>query len=281
MRLRLDAGVRPVTAPTPVTDHTRPVTLFLPARNEAPRVGAVLARCPQRVAGHPVRRVVVDDASSDDTAAVAARAGAHVIRFGSHRGLGAAVRVGIADAVAHDSAAVAFCDADGEYAPEELEALVTPLLRGTADYVVGSRFLRSDRDMRVHRELGNRALTTALRYVARTAVSDGQSGYRALSPRAAALAEIAHDYNYAQVLTLDLVRKGMRYAEVPISYAFRSSGRSYIRLGRYLRNVVPATLSVVNSAGSAEASGATPAAAGGAPAQPHSLGHGLGEGLVG
>jgi len=68
----------------------------------------------------------------------------------------------------------------------------------------------------------------------------GRSGYRALSPAAAAHAEIIHDFNYAQVLTLDLVAKGYRYAEVPITYRFRQHGRSFVRLGPYLRRVMPA-----------------------------------------
>ena len=61
-----------------------------------------------------------------------------------------------------------------------------------------------------------------------------------MSPAAAAAAEIVHDYNYAQVLTLDLLAKGFVYAEVPIAYSFRTSGRSFVRLGHYLRRVVPA-----------------------------------------
>ncbi len=72
----------------------------------------------------------------------------------------------------------------------------------------------------------------------RTAISDGQSGYRALSRRAAAEATIVHDYNYAQVLTLDLLAKGFVYGEVPVTYRFRRSGRSFIRLPTYLRHVV-------------------------------------------
>ena len=83
-------------------------------------------------------------------------------------------------------------------------------------------------------------LTVALSVVARRWITDGQSGYRALSADAARSAEIAHDYNYAQVLTLDLLAKGYRYAEVPISYHFRTHGRSFVRLGPYLRHVVPA-----------------------------------------
>jgi hypothetical protein len=50
---------------------------------------------------------------------------------------------------------------------------------------------------------------------------------------------VAHDYNYAQVLTLDLVAKGFRYTEVPISYQFRTEGRSFVRLLPYLAHVGP------------------------------------------
>jgi glycosyltransferase involved in cell wall biosynthesis len=141
--------------------------------------------------------------------------------------------------VARGAAVVAFSDADGEYAPEDLAAMAAPILEGRADYVVGSRFTGRER-MLAHRRLGNRVLTAALRWVARAPITDGQSGYRALSRDAAERAEIIHDFNYAQVLTLDLLAKGFRYAEVPISYGFREHGRSFVRLVPYLRAVVPA-----------------------------------------
>jgi hypothetical protein len=79
-------------------------------------------------------------------------------------------------------------------------------------------------------------------------LTDGQSGYRAFSPRAAAEAEVVHDYNYAQVLTLDLLGKGFVYAEVPITYAFRECGTSFVRLDRYLRKVLPAVHRELNRA---------------------------------
>jgi hypothetical protein len=97
-----------------------------------------------------------------------------------------------------------------------------------------------------HRRLGNVVLTLMLRFIARRPVSDGQSGYRAFSREAAADAEIVHDFNYAQVLTLDLIAKGYRYAEMPITYGFRVTGRSFIRLGRYLRHVLPAIHAELN-----------------------------------
>jgi glycosyltransferase involved in cell wall biosynthesis len=242
------------------TPDTEPIVLFLPAHDEAATVAAVLSRAPAAVRGHPVRRLVIDDGSSDSTSARAFAAGAMVTRLDPNQGLGAAVRRGLAEGVALGAKVVAFCDADGEYDPAELERLVAPILDGEADYVVGSRFDGEIRRMLPHRRAGNLALTLLLRLAARFAVRggvrapagaptgtltpprirDGQSGYRALSATAASAAEIVHDYNYAQVLTLDLLAKGYRYREVPISYSFREHGRSFVRLDRYLRRVVPA-----------------------------------------
>ena len=230
----------PVRGPSAPSTSDAPIVLFLPAHNEAATVSAVLRRAPSVVRGRPVVRVVIDDGSADGTAAMAADAGAEVVRLEPNRGLGAAVRTGFEVARRHGAAAVAFCDADGEYAPEELGILTEPILNGDADYVVGDRFAGDIRRMLPHRRLGNRILTRGLSFVARRKLGDGQSGYRALSATAMAEAEIVHDYNYAQVLTLDLLGRGFRYAEVPISYSFRREGRSFVRLGKYLKQVIPA-----------------------------------------
>ncbi len=187
-------------------------------------------------------------ALGDATAAIARGMGADVMSLGANHGLGAAVRAGLRLGVQRGAAAVVFCDADGEYPPEEIDRLVAPMLADTADYVVGSRFLGRIDHMRPERFAGNVVLSAGLSFVARRRISDGQSGYRAFSPAAAAAAEVIHDYNYAQVLTLDLLAKGFRYAEVPISYRFRTTGRSFVTLGRYLRHVVPAVYRELNAA---------------------------------
>jgi glycosyltransferase involved in cell wall biosynthesis len=246
-RLRVPrASRRPARPPVCAPRADSPVVLFLPAHDEEASVAAVVRRVPATVRDRSVRVVVVDDGSRDATASIAHVAGAEVLSVGRNEGLGPAVRRGLRHAVSLDAAAIAFCDADGEYAPEELERLVGPILDGDADYVVGSRFDgRIDR-MLPHRRFGNLVLTRALRFCARTPISDGQSGYRAFSLGAARDAEIVHDYNYAQVLTLDLLAKGYRYAEVPITYRFRTEGRSFVRLGRYLRRVIPAVYAELN-----------------------------------
>lgn len=225
---------------SPVFDAA-PVVLVLPAHDEATTVADVVERAPVTVTGHPVVVVVVDDGSTDATATAAAAAGAQVESFGANRGLGAAVAHGLAVGVAMGAVAVAFCDADGEYAPEELEAMVAPILADEADYVIGTRLAGGrPATMRPHRWVGNRVLTAAMRTITGLDITDGQSGFRALSAAAAGRAVICHDYNYAQVLTLDLLAQGFRYREVPISYRFRTEGRSFIEAGPYLRKVVPA-----------------------------------------
>ena len=93
--------------------------------------------------------------------------------------------------------------------------------------------------MRLYRRVGNYAFTALLVLLTRTKMTDGQTGMRAFSREAARRAEIVHDYNYAQVLTLDLLQKGFRLEEVPIRYKVREHGESFVRWS-YPARVLPA-----------------------------------------
>jgi hypothetical protein len=246
-RLRLPRSLPTRPSRSPVRPDA-PIVAVLPVHDEEATVGDVVRRLPTLACGRRVVGLVVDDGSTDRSAERAVAAGATVVRQPANLGLGAAVRRGLAAASALGPACIVYLDADGEYAPEELERLASPVLSGAADYVLGSRFAGGPRLMRRHRTVGNRVLTAWVRWITRRRdLTDGQSGYRAFSPGAAAAAEIVHDYNYAQVLTLDLLGKGYGYAEVPITYAFRTSGTSFVRLGTYLRRVVPAVHRELNA----------------------------------
>jgi glycosyltransferase involved in cell wall biosynthesis len=216
------------------------LAVVVPANDEEATLGELLNRLGRvRVNGYELRPIVVDDGSTDRTAEVARERGAVVIRHAENRGLGAAVRAGLRAAVESGASAVAYLDADLEYYPEDIPRLVEPIRAGRADYVLGSRFLGGVRGMRPHRRLGNYAFTALLVLLTRRPITDGQTGIRAFSREAAARAEIIHDYNYAQVLTLDLLRKGMRMEEVAVRYRTREHGESFVKWS-YPVKVLPA-----------------------------------------
>ena len=216
------------------------IAVVIPAKDEGATIGALLDGISiVPVPGYDLHPIVVDDGSTDATPAIARRRGAEVVVHPENRGLGAAVRTGLRAAVASGSVAVAYLDADLEYAPGDIPKLLEPVLSGRADYVLGSRFRGGVRGMRLYRKVGNYAFTALLVLLTGENITDGQTGMRAFSREAADRAEIVHDYNYAQVLTLDLLRKGFRLEEVPIRYSVRQHGESFIRWS-YPAKVLPA-----------------------------------------
>ena len=135
-----------------------------------------------------------------------------------------------------DARAAVYVDADGEYPPEQIPDLLAPIEADEADYVLGSRYLGVRERQPLLRLVANVIFTGILCLASGRRLTDGQTGFRAFSRRALECAEIIHDYNYAQVLTLDMLKKGMRLKEVPINYRFRTRGKSFIS-PRYLWRV--------------------------------------------
>lgn len=219
------------------------LAVVVPAHNEAATIAELLDRIHAvRIPGHELRVFVIDDGSTDGTARIAHERDATVTSHPVNRGLGAALRTGLRVAVESGAEAVVYLDADLEYYPEDIPAVVEPVLDGRVEYVLGSRFLGEAggvRGMKAYRWIGNHAFTALLCLLTGRWMTDGQTGMRAFSRQAAHEAEIVHDYNYAQVLTLDLLRKGFAMREVPIRYRVRQHGRSFINW-RYPAKVLPA-----------------------------------------
>ena len=221
-------SVGQVLATTGDNGSPNPVAIIIPAHNEAQNLPATLSRIPRAEVPNATV-IVVDDGSTDGSAEVARDCGAElVVRHATNRGLGAALRTGLATAMDIDAVAAVYIDADGEYSPEEIPHLLGPVASGEADYVLGSRYRGTRERQPLLRNLGNIVFTGLLCLASGRRITDGQTGFRAFSRRALECAEIIHDYNYAQVLTLDLLKKGMRMCEVPISYKHRSKGKSFI-----------------------------------------------------
>lgn len=129
-------------------------TLVLPCRNEAPALPALLARVPA-----PFAVIVVDNNSTDDTAAVAARWGATVVHE-STPGYGAAVHAGVLTA---ETEFVAVMDGDGSFDPDGLTPLLAEVEAGRADLAVGRRRPAARGVWPWHARLGNRLVVELLR----------------------------------------------------------------------------------------------------------------------
>jgi hypothetical protein len=233
----------PLEPPPPLPRGAR-IAIVIPVHDEALTLPGVLARVPREdleSLGMRTRIIVVNDGSRDESAALARESGVEeVISHPRRLGLGAAVRTGLQAARIAGADAVVYLDGDGEYDPRDIPQVLEPIRRGTADYVLGVRFPAASHSMHPTRRIGNRVFTLLQCVLTGRRLRDGQTGFRAFGPRALATAEIIHDYNYAQVLTLDLLRKQLRLAEVPITYQVRRTGRSFVRYHEYALRVLPA-----------------------------------------
>jgi glycosyltransferase involved in cell wall biosynthesis len=214
------------------------VVVFIPAWNEAEAIGELLHRVGLvQMQGVQFQSVVIDDGSTDQTAEIAQRNGAHVVTHGHNRGLGAAVRTGLQTAYELGADCAVMIDADLEYPPEAIPQLIAPILRSEQDYMLASRFRGKMRGMLLHRFCGNLFFTLVQMLIVRRWISDGQTGMRGFSRWAMSNSRIIHDYNYAQVLTIHLCRRGCRMGEIGIDYQVRTTGQSFIRFIPYVTNV--------------------------------------------
>ena len=151
------------------------ILVLVPANDEGPRIGAVVAAARVHL---PV--LVVDDGSSDDTAGQAEAAGATVLRLHPNRGKGSALKAGFRRALDEGWDAVVTLDADGQHDPAEIRRFLAARRGSRADLIVGRReFRRMPPARRLANVLGGRAFSWAVGQ----SIPDNQSGYRLLSRR--------------------------------------------------------------------------------------------------
>jgi glycosyltransferase involved in cell wall biosynthesis len=156
------------------------VVAVIPAYNEERFIGSVVLKASL----HAQSVIVIDDGSTDATADIARAAGAIVIRHSTNRGKGVALNSGFSRARDLEPDVVVTLDADGQHVPEQIEMVVSPVLSGTSDIVVGSRYLEPHSSVPQHRIWGHRFFNSVTRGVSGLDVTDSQSGFRAFSPRA-------------------------------------------------------------------------------------------------
>lgn len=214
------------------------IAVVIPAFNERRAIGATVATIPAFV-DHVI---VVDDASSDDTAEHALmsagdREGVEVIRHRENRGVGGAITSGYQRTLELRADVAVVMAGDGQMDPLDLPALLDPIAAGTADYVKGNRFLHPEiwTAMPASRIVGNVLLSAATRVTSGYRhVFDSQCGYTAISR--AALERIELDamwtrYGYPNDLLSRLNIADMRVVDVPVRPIYGEHWKSGIHLG--------------------------------------------------
>ena len=218
---------------------------IVPARNEEGAIGGVVREI--RAFDPALEVVVVDDGSADRTAAVAAAAGAHVVRLPFNLGIGGAVQTGFRYALAHDFELAVRLDGDGQHDAGQLPAVIGPILAGEADIVVGSRFAARDGHYRspLSRRLGIRLFAGIVSLLVGQRVTDTTSGFQALNRRGIALfaADYPHDYPEVEA-TVMVHRHRLRLREVPVVMRERSTGSSSITALRSVYYIAKVSLAL-------------------------------------
>ena len=208
------------------------ILALIPGYQESPRIATVVDGARAIL---PV--VVVDDGSTDDTAAQAEAAGATVLIQRPNAGKGAALRTGFRYALEHDAAAVVTLDADGQHDPSEIPVFLAAFADGRPELVIGRRdFAAMPPVRRVSNTLGGWVFSAA---VGRR-VADNQSGYRLIGRRlmTALLESTESGFAFEVEMIARCIALGLPMTEVPIRtiYAGEPSHiRSWAHLTGFLR----------------------------------------------
>ncbi|MGZ7068050.1 MAG: glycosyltransferase family 2 protein [Methanobacterium sp.] len=197
------------------------ISIVIPALNEEGLVGKTIKMVPVeklRKNGLDVEIVVVDNASTDNTAQEAREAGARVV-FGEKRGYGNAYLKGFSEAKGD---IVVMGDADGTYPFEITYEFIQPILKGEADFVMGSRLkgnIKKGAMPSLHKYIGNPFLTWILNALFKAGISDAHCGMRAIKKET--LKELnlkSPGMEFASEMVIEAARRNVRITEIPINY---------------------------------------------------------------
>ncbi len=202
--------------------HGPKIIAAIPCFNEEHHIGSVVLKTKKFVSNV----VVIDDGSTDDTAEVAAEAGAIVCQHGQNRGYGAAIRSALSKGRELGADVLVILDGDGQHDPRDIPKLIKPIIDGDADVVIGSRFLGGGRKPPIYRRIGQRVLNSVTNLGSGQKISDSQSGFRAYSAKALKQLNLAENgMSVSSEMQFAISKAGLKVAEVPIDVLYTGKAK--------------------------------------------------------
>ncbi len=194
------------------------ITVVLPAFNEEVSIGSIVLLTKH----YADNVIVVDDGSSDRTASIARKAGAHVIVHEVNKGKGAALKTGFKAAAELGADIIVTMDSDGQHNPAEIPLLAAPIIDGYAEMVNGSRYLNhKDKNTPIYRRIGQTVLDTATNMNSGLKITDSQSGFRAFAGSTKDVFRFnARGMAIESEMLADAGRSGLRITEVEIGVRY-------------------------------------------------------------
>ena len=229
--------------------------IFIVAYNAESTIEKVLTRIPKSLHSDQVEVLIIDDSSQDETFRNGLRYQQKqsdfritVLRTPANQGYGGNQKLGYRYAIDHGFDIVALVHGDGQYAPEELPALLDPLLRNETDAVFGSRMIDKKAARRggmpLYKWIGNQVLTAIQNAILKTRLSEFHSGYRLYSTTA--LAQIpfeknTNDFHFDTEIIIQFVLKKLRITELQIP-TFYGDEICHVNGLRYAWNIFRSTI---------------------------------------
>jgi glycosyltransferase involved in cell wall biosynthesis len=195
------------------------LVVVIPALDEAGTLPQVLGDLPVEVPGFTeLETIVVDDGSTDGTAAIALAHGAtRVVRFSRRRGLAEAFGAGMDAALRAGADVIVTLDADNQYVASDIAILVLPILEGRTDIVVGERYGAGVAEFSRSKRVLQRFGSAAVRAASRTDVPDTTSGFRAYTREAALRINVLGRFTYTLESLIQAGRSGLAVGSVPVA----------------------------------------------------------------
>ena len=204
------------------------ILVVIPAYNEEASICNVIDEVRKHLPEADI--LVVNDGSLDSTSSEASSKGVSILDLPYNLGIGGAVQTGCLYALKHGYEFVLRLDGDGQHHPREIPKIISPLLEGKADIVIGSRFLSKEGYKSTFlRRMGIRFFSLVIRLITGGNIKDPTSGFNGMNRKGIELISYKYSSDYPEVEVLIVARRrGLRIIEVPVMMKKREKGKSSI-----------------------------------------------------